>query len=311
MHSILASHPDIFIPKKEVNFFDVDDLIQHPDFFFFHNRCWYYPSLAKRNDEYWSWYSAFFADADDQQLIGEDSTCYLASEVAPERISKIEKDIKIIIMLRDPADRAYSNYWHLVRTGRATLNFEETLQIEPASVLTRSLYEKQIRNFFRFIPRSRIFFVIFEDFVRDIPATMREVCAFLGVDGDRLNLSQTNEHANPGRWPKHTKLQLWRNQLLRQRAKGRFRNRLLDVPVDGDGQDSLFVRLTDKIHSTINPCVRSQQPKMRGATRAMLDDYFSTQNAGLSKLLDTDLDGKWYRSMKVSEAATPRRIDRE
>jgi hypothetical protein len=311
MHSILASHPDIFIPKKEVNFFDIDDLIQHPDFFFFNDRSWYYPSFAKRSDEYWRWYSAFFADAGEQQLIGEDSTCYLASEVAPERISAVGKEIKIIIMLRDPTDRAYSNYWHLVRTGRATSSFEETLQIEPACVLMRSLYEKQIRNFFRFIPRSRIFFVIFEDFVRDIPAAMRKVCAFLSVDGDRLNLSQTNGHANPGRWPKHTKLQLWRNQLLRQRAKSRFRGRLLDVPAEDDGGASLLVKFTDKLHSTLNPCVRSRQPRMRSATRAMLDDYFSTQNAGLSKLLDIDLDGKWYRSRQGKNSTKAQGIHRE
>jgi hypothetical protein len=42
-------------------------------------------------------------------LLVEDSTCYLASEIAPERISKVGKKIKIIIMLWDPTDRAYSH----------------------------------------------------------------------------------------------------------------------------------------------------------------------------------------------------------
>jgi hypothetical protein len=297
MHSILNSHPDIFIPRKEINFFDLDDLIQHPDFFFFNGQRWHYPSFAKKNREYWDWYSAFFAGANEEQLLGEDSTCYLASEVAPERISKVGKEIKIIIMLRDPTDRAYSHYWHLVRSGRATLSFEETIQIEPASVLIRSLYEQQVRNYLRFIPRERIYFVIFEEFIRNIAVTSRKVCDFLGVDGNLIDLSQADSHANAGRWPKYTNLQLWRNRMLRQRAKFIYQNRLVDVP-DGNGRPSALVRLADKIHSKLNPCVKAKQAKMRNDTRMMLDDYFSTQNAGLSKLLDINLDEKWYRSRK-------------
>jgi hypothetical protein len=297
MHYILDSHPNVFIPQKEINFFDVDDLIQHPDFFFFESQRWCYPSFAKKNAEYWSWYRAFFADAGEDQLLGEDSTCYLASDVAPERISKVDKEIKIIIMLRDPVDRAYSHYWHLVRTGRATLSFEETLQTEPASVLIRSLYEKQVRNYLRFIPRDRLFFVIFEDFIRNIAGTTRRVCEFLGVEGDLIDFSSVNSHANAGRWPKHTNLQLWRNRLLRQRAKFIYQNHLVDVP-NGNGRPPAWIRLADKMHSTLNPGVGDQQPKMRDATRAMLDDYFSTQNAGLSKLLDMNVDEKWYRSRK-------------
>jgi hypothetical protein len=297
MHRILNSHPHIFVPQKEIHFFDVDDLIQHPDFFFFDGQRWHYPSFRKKNTEYWDWYSAFFAAAKQEQLLGEDSTCYLASEIAPERISKVGKEIKIIIMLRDPTDRAYSHYWHLVRTGRATLSFEETIQIEPASVLSRSLYEKQVRNYLRFIPRERIYFIVFEEFIRNIDATTRKVCAFLGVDGNLIDLSQADSHANAGRWPKYTELRLWRNRVLRQRAKVVYQRHLINVP---DGNDGPFVltRLADKIHSAVNPFVKDKRVDMCHDTRMMLDDYFSTQNAGLSKLLDANLDETWYRSRK-------------
>jgi Sulfotransferase family len=295
LHYILNSHPHVFVPRQEIHFFDLDDLIQHPDFFFFNGRRWYYPSFSKKNREYWDWYSAFFAGANEEQLLGEDSTCYLASEVAPERISNVDKEIKIIIMLRDPADRAYSHYWHLVRTGRATLSFEETIQIQPGSILTRSLYEKQVRNYLRFIPRERIYFVIFEEFIRNIDATTRKVCDFLGVDGNLVNLSQGNSHANAGRWPKYTNLRLWRNRILRQKAKFNYQHHLVDVP-DGNDRPSALITFADKIHSTLNPFVKDKRAKMCKDTRMMLDDYFSTQNAGLSKLLDINLDERWYRS---------------
>jgi len=55
LHFILNSHPHIFVPRHEINFFDLDDLIQHPDFFFFNGQRWYYPSFSKRNREYWDW----------------------------------------------------------------------------------------------------------------------------------------------------------------------------------------------------------------------------------------------------------------
>jgi hypothetical protein len=80
-------------------------------------------------------------------------------------------------------------------------------------------------------------------------------------------------------------------------AKFIYREHLLDVP-DGNDRPSTWIRLADKIHSTINPCIKSDQPKMHRATRAMLDDYFSTQNAGLSKLLDMNVDDRWYHSRK-------------
>jgi hypothetical protein len=295
MHSILNSHPNVFIPKREINFFDLDDLIQHPDFFFFSSEHWYYPSFTKKTAEYWRWYSRFFTDARDDQLIGEDSTCYLASEVAPERIAQVGKEIKIIIMLRDPTDRAYSHYWHLVRTGRATLSFEDTLQIEPTSILSRSMYERQIRNFLRFIPRQRVHIVLFEEFVRNISATIQKVCNFLGIDASLIDLLQVNSHANAGKWPKYVSLQLMRNRLFRQQARLRYKNQLIDVP-DADGRRYVLIRMVDKIHSVLNPCVKDQTPTMHAGTRAMLDEYFSTQNAGLSKLLDFNVEDKWFRS---------------
>jgi hypothetical protein len=296
MHSILHSHPDVFIPRGEIHFFDIDDLIQHPDFFFFGDDGWRYPSLTKRRDEYWQWYSRFFAAAREGQLLGEDSTCYLASERAPERIAEVGKAIKIIIMLRDPADRTYSHYWHLVRTGRAVWSFEETLQLDPALILQRSLYEAQVRNYLRFIPRERLHVVVFEEFVRDIPGTVTKVCEFLGIDASLIDFSKANTHSNAARWPKYPKLQLHRNRALRDRAKGQYSRHLIDVP-DGARTASLMTRLADRVHSTFNVSAPGNaKVKMRSETRVMLDEYLAAQNAGLSKLLALDVDGQWYRS---------------
>jgi hypothetical protein len=83
--------------------------------------------------------------------------------------------------------------------------------------------------------------------------------------------------------------------MLRQKAKFTYQHHLVDVP-DGNHRPSALIILADKIHSTLNPFVKDKRAEMRKDTRMMLDDYFSIQNAGLSKLLNINLDERWYRS---------------
>lgn len=52
LHKILSSHPEIFIPEREIHFFDIDDISQHPDFFIFSNGNWYYPQLGRDVEKY-------------------------------------------------------------------------------------------------------------------------------------------------------------------------------------------------------------------------------------------------------------------
>jgi hypothetical protein len=303
LHTILANHPRVFIPPREIHFFDIDEILQHPDFFFHADDRWHYPSLRQSPQEYWAWYHSFFEAAGEHQLIGEDSTTYLTSTSAAERIAGAGKEILVIIMLRDPADRAFSNYWHLVRTGRATQTFEETIQREPYSVLGRSLYRNQIVNFLRFVPRQRIHFVIFEEFVRNIGETTRGVCKFLGLDAELIADLDGPAHSNEGDFPTFPQAQLWRNRILRHRAKGIYREHLLDVPSEGRTSPirramARLVNLLDRVHSTANPPQTHARPRMREETRRMLDDYFLTQNSGLSELIGTSVEDNWYHSIR-------------
>ena len=121
LHQILASDPRIFIPGREIFFFDMDDLSLHSDFWYRDGDGWLTQRYSPSDPGTLAWYAAFFAAARDSQWIGEDSTSYLASAKAPERIATFLPNAKILLLLRDPAARAYSHYWHLVRTGRTPL----------------------------------------------------------------------------------------------------------------------------------------------------------------------------------------------
>ena len=83
VHEILNSHPAIGIPNAEINFFDIDDTLEHSDFLFHAEGRWFFPDISENNRAYWKWYSRFFSEIPDVCLIGEDSTCYLASSIAP------------------------------------------------------------------------------------------------------------------------------------------------------------------------------------------------------------------------------------
>jgi hypothetical protein len=176
LHNILASHPDIYIPQREIHFFDIDDITQHPDFFFFSDGKWYYPDLEKNSEKYLEWYGSFFSNAKVTQKIGEDSTTYLASNKAPARIVNLLPKVKIIIMLRDPASRTYSHYWHLVRTGRGIHTFEDSLRIMPGTLIQRSLYKDQIQRYLGYFPQENIHFILFEEFIQEINGCVYDTC---------------------------------------------------------------------------------------------------------------------------------------
>ena len=76
IHSILSEREDVFMPEKEVYFFDVDDIEQHPDFFVRTSAGWTYHDFEKDFDTYYSWYSRFFQAAGDDMFVGEDTTTY-------------------------------------------------------------------------------------------------------------------------------------------------------------------------------------------------------------------------------------------
>ncbi len=79
---------------------------------------------------------------------GEGSSIYLASRIALQN-----KEIKLNFLLRNPTKRAYSQYYHMLRTGRSTHTFEDTLKYNPVSVLERSLYKDHLEPYYKNIPK--------------------------------------------------------------------------------------------------------------------------------------------------------------
>lgn len=179
LHHYLTAHPDVApAAKKEIHFFD------------FH---------FARGVE---WYRAHFPlqvqGHDGSGLTGEASPSYLFHPEAGARMRATVPDIKLIAMLRNPVDRAYSQYQMNVRKGIETLPFaaaiarnQEELQQGSAAVmsqrwrsfsyLSRGHYADQLARWLALFPREQFLILRSEDFFEDPVRAYDAALAFLGL----------------------------------------------------------------------------------------------------------------------------------
>lgn len=138
-------------------------------------------------------YQALFRTSKNASAIGEASTLYLYSPAAAPAIRGHIPDVRIIAILRDPAERAYSSYLHMRRDGREPLgSFEEALAQEEDRVrrnwehlwhYTRlGYYHEQLQRYYQLFSRTRIGVWLYDDLQHDPGRVLREVFSFLEVE---------------------------------------------------------------------------------------------------------------------------------
>lgn len=144
-----------------------------------------------------SWYAAHFEGVKDEIAIGEATPNYLSNPGAAARIGELLPAVRLIAILRNPADRAYSAYQHGRSIGRETRTFVAALEDELEGRVARDArgrdlppyieegrYIGQLQRLSTYVPRGRIHAVLFEDLLGEPADTYRGVCSFLGVSED-------------------------------------------------------------------------------------------------------------------------------
>ncbi|HET8837569.1 MAG TPA: sulfotransferase domain-containing protein, partial [Flavobacteriaceae bacterium] len=186
LHDILKTHPKIYLPpKKEAQFFDINERYEKGlDFYF----------------------TSFFDTYEGEPLIGNvNPNLQIDNRSIDRLIDCFGTDIKVIFMLRDPVDRAYSHYLMSKRRGIEKLPFLEAIKKESFRIanpnkhpnyfskelghfeknhlgyLFRSHYLKTIKYLFAKLPSERIKFYLFEDFVENRKKAIQEVLLFLDI----------------------------------------------------------------------------------------------------------------------------------
>lgn len=138
-------------------------------------------------------------------VTGEATTYYLFHPAVPQRVASLLPDVKLVALLRDPVDRAHSQYHLAVRNGREQLSFEDALDAEPArlegeaerlladptyrsephlahSYLARGLYLEQLERWHAHVPREQLLVLRSEDLFADPGAVLDQVLRFLGLE---------------------------------------------------------------------------------------------------------------------------------
>jgi hypothetical protein len=176
LHYFLSRHPKITMgDQQEIHFFDNDVLfVSQPDYEQLHKR---YPLLAP------------------SIIAGDCTPSYLYHEPAAERIWKYNPKIKLLILLRNPIDRAFA-HWNMQRfRDREPLDFfdavrEEKMRIAGAppaqarsfAYVDRGFYGQQLARVFKFFPREQVKAVKFEEFREKQRETMTSIFSFLGLE---------------------------------------------------------------------------------------------------------------------------------
>jgi hypothetical protein len=287
VHFLLGQSPEIGIPDDEVHFFDADDPIAHPDFLRSgtDGLAWYDVDGPSALD----WYRSRFAAFPDKRLVGEDSTCYLQSPVAPERIARTLPEAKVIFMLRDPVRRTYSQYWHMVTRGRAVCDFETALSAHPSLILGSS-YLAPLQRYVDLLGPGRVRICLFEDFLADRHAVMDGICRFLGVAP--IPLDEGDGWHNRTYYPSRPKLQFLLNRANRRVVAWQYSNHF----DDDEGRRAMWRRkLQRRWFRHVLPLLlnETKQPVMNDATANYLQRHLSMRNRGLSDLLERDLSEIW------------------
>lgn len=197
LHTWLSQQPDICLPKnKETHFFT-------------------YKEYFKRGIE---WYLKQFDISHEVQIKGEICPDYMYFPEAAERIKQAcAGKLKIIIIFRQPIDRAYSHYLMTQRAGYEDLTFFDALNNEKQrlldngdfsfihhSYMARAEYAKQIRNFTNILPEAEYLYLKFDDLVNESAIgleTYIQICEFIGIHSSPIQVNR-NLRQNSASKPK-------------------------------------------------------------------------------------------------------------
>lgn len=261
LYDILKQHPEIFIPAfKEPHFFDI-------------------PENYNNGIE---WYEKNYFKNINKKIIADFTPSYFFEKQAPKRIfNDLGENMKFVILLRHPVDRAYSHYLHSVRDKNEDVSFEEAIRqednrldkfIENKDYLSylrnsyyhQGLYGQMIERYLQYFSLDNFLFIHFEnEFVIDRKKVIDKLLIFIGLEETETDLN-LDLRSNPASKE--------RSKFLKQlmKKKGWWR----------------------KVLKFIFPSIQMRQIIRNQVQRANLKEF---QKEKLSERLKTDLYNEYFK----------------
>jgi len=266
VYHYLCSHPDVFMTKvKEPNYYN----------------------LNYENGK--DWYLEQFEAAEDESVVGEGSILYMRdSEVVAPRLHADYPNIKLIFIMRNPVDRAFSHYNFRIGKkigegmGVDPVPFSEVIRLkdDPVKTIEIGKYYDHLMNFEKYFSREQMHLVLYDDLKADREKVMTGIYEFLGirqdieVDIDRVR-NVTKYQKNP--------------QLYRGLKNAYVATR--DV-LETVGLEKVLEPLSpvkNKTRERLTEMVEKDPPSMNAADRAFLRKTFEEPNKLLGEYLGVDL----------------------
>lgn len=255
LYEYLRQHPDVFMSRPKETFFFSDEF-----------------------DRGVEWFAEHFSAHDGEKAIGEASTTTMYSPKAPARIQRVLGSPKLIFCLRNPIERAYSEYFFKMTQGRIPANttFEDVVLKKSVhqseKIIRRGMYDEYLKTFESEFGGENMRVVFQSDLKKQTRSEVKGILRYLGVD-EGIDLDSGEAH-NETKYPNRG-LYYWVRQSW-HKIRG---------PVEG-----LFPSATDMVRQGMwQVLFSSEKPPMSETVRAHLRDVYSKPNARLEQYLDRNL----------------------
>jgi hypothetical protein len=297
LYEYMKMHPEVYMaPIKETHHFSTD--IDNTKF-----RANYARSLNKDLSKFLEGdmsdgiFHAFVKDGDqyqklfkkvrDEKAIGEVTNSYLYSEKAAGNILEKFPQAKIIMMLRNPIDRAFSHYLMDLRIGYETADFMTAVKKDMARnpkgwgisnlYVEIGMYYEQVKRYKEIFPERQLRIYLFDDFIKNPGAVVKDMFSFLDVSTEapidfsqKFNPSFIPKNKIIGKLNTQKRVKDWLKGVLPKSVKSKFKKTFY----------------TDK-----------DLPKIKPEERKFLAEIFKDDVSRLGHLLNKDLSG-WVRGVK-------------
>lgn len=250
LYRYLGEHPQVFMASpKEIHFFD------------------------REHGEGLDWYALHFTEAETSQICGEATPSYLSQGTAVQRMAEAIPDSKLIAILRDPVDRAWSHFWMRSERGLETRSFSKAIHDELRAIhetgpdtpgmyyIGHGLYAHHLSRLFELYSRDSVHIMFFEELNRRPHDEYRKICQFLEV-ADELIPDLVGQKINS--------YVTFRSLRLRNFAR----------KLPGPAQRML---------AQVNTRHNVTYPSMAAEIKGELTEFFRQPNAALQQLLDVRL----------------------
>ena len=267
LHHYLNEYPEILMSsEKEPDYFSDKEIFQQ-GLYYGESRI---DSLIKYNN--------LFSKRDKEKFLGEASVSYLFYPKVSERISVYNSESKIIIMLRNPIDRAFSHYLMDYRLGLTSKSFEEEFKNQESLNFQQYFllgnYYNQVKKYLEVFDTENVHIIWYSDFKQNAEKELQKVINFIGLNSDfKVDFNKV-----------HNSFSMPKNNMIRKIYSVIWLRKILTFIFP-----EKFVNLIKSILFN-----KGKKPKLSEDSRRVLFSYYKSDIEDLEQLLSVNLS-RWKK----------------